>query len=242
MWRVDLKKIQTRFFDLQCDVKESLKAVPLEKILSHIRGYVEVFEDKEVPLLAEEKLQEATSTNQLFDNFLQKQWNFFEFDLLTNIVKHFCDEVTRKKLNLEEYNSDLKEFFENRRLSEVSADLTLTSRMDETKEQVVIKLDLNDPTLKQIKELKSKICEILRIMPSTLLISEIRHGCVQITFLIPVHISEYVFGRPINDAQHEALKAASVLKFTWRETTELITVSLSSNFTVTIYYVIDVAW
>jgi hypothetical protein len=232
--RVDLKKIRTKFFNLQCDVKESLEGVPLKKMLSHVRGYVEVFEDKEIPLLPEEKLQEATSTDQLFDDVLQKQWNFFEFDLLTNLVKRFCDGVTRKKL--QEYDDDLKEFFEKRRLSEVSEDLTLTNCIDETKERVIMKLDLNDPTLKQIRELKSKICEILAIMPSTLLITGIKQGCIQIIFLIPVHISEYVFGKPINDAQREALKAASVLKFTWRDGTEIVAVSLSSNFTVTLYY------
>ena len=232
MMRVDFKKIRRKFFNLQCDVRESLGAVPLEKILDHIRGYAEIFEDDEVPLLPEEKVQEATSTDQLFTNVLQKQWNFFEFDLLASIVERCCDEVTRKKLK--QYDDDLKEFFEKRRLSEVSEDLTLTNCIDETKEQVIMKLDLNDPTLREVKELKSKICEILDIMPSTLLILEIKQGCVEIMFLIPVHISEYVFGKPINDAQREALKAASVLKFTWRERTEIVTVSLSSNFTMTI--------
>jgi hypothetical protein len=230
--RVDLKQIRTKFLDLQCDVRNSLGGVPLENILAYVRGFVEVFGDNEVPLLPKEKLKEATSTDQFFDDVLQKQWNFLEFDLLINIVKRCCDEVTRKRLK--EYNDDLKEFFEKRKLSEVSPDLSLSNCMDETKERVIMKLDLSNPTLKEIKELKSKICEILGIMPSTLLISEIKQGCVEITFLIPAHISEYVFGKPINDEQREALKAALVLKFTWRERIETVAVSLSNKFTMII--------
>ena len=225
MMRVDLKKIKTKFLDLQCDVRESLGTIPLKKILDHVRGYAEVFEDNEVPLLPEEKLKEATSTDELFNDVLQKQWNFFEFDLLTSIVERYCDEVIRKKRK--EYHDDLKEFFEKRKLSEVAEDLSLPNCRDETKEQVIMKLDLNNPTLKEIKELKSKICEILGIMPSTLQISEIKQGCIEVVFLIPVHISEYVFRNPFSDAQREELKVASVLKITWRDRVEIVAVSLS---------------
>ena len=225
MMRVDLKHIRTKFFNLQSDVRVSLGGVPLENIISHVLGYVEVFEDKKVPLLPKEKLQEAASTDQLFDDVLQKQWNFLEFDLLKSIVERCCcsDETICKQLT--EYHNDLKEFFEKRRLSEVSEDLSLSNCTDETQERVIMKLDISDPTLKQIKDLKSKICEVLEIMPSTLQMSEIRPGCIEITFLIPVHISEYVFGKPITDVQREALKAVAVLNFTWRDKTEILAVS-----------------
>lgn len=225
--RVDLKQIRKKFVKLQSDVRVSLRGVPLEDIIGHVLGYVKVFDpdsDKKVPLLPEETLRSAASTDQLFYT-LQKQWNFLECDLLVSIVEQCChsDETICKKIK--EYHNDLKEFFEKRKLSEFPEDLSLSNSTDEAHEEVVMKLDLNDPTLKEIKELKSKICEILDIMPSTLLISEIRSGCVEITFLIPVHISEYVFGRPITDAQREILKAALVLKFTWRNKTEIFAVS-----------------
>jgi hypothetical protein len=205
-----------------------LGRVQLENVIAHIRGYAEVFEENEVALLPEKRLKEATSTYELFDDVLQKQWNFLEFDLLASIVEHCCDESICKKLK--EYHDNLKEFFEKRRLSEISdsKDLSLSNCRDETKEQVIMKLDRSNPTLMEIRELKSKICEILGIMPSTLTISEIKQGCVEVMFLIPVHISEFVFGKPINDAQREALKTASVLKFTWRDRTEIVAVSLSS--------------
>ena len=229
MMRVDLKQIRKRFVKLQSDVRVSLRRVPLDDIIAHILGYVEVFDpesEKKVPLLPEEKLREAPSTDQLF-NKIQKQWNFLEFDLLESIVEQCCDEPICKQVK--EYHNDLKEFFEKRKMSEVSEDLSLSNCMDETQEQVIMKLDLNDPTLKEIKDLKSRICEILGVMPSTLLISGIRPGCVEITFLIPGHISEYVFGKPITETQCEALKAASVLEFRWRNRTEIFAVSSLKN-------------
>ena len=224
--RVDLKHIRKKFVKLQSDVRVSLREVPLDDIIPHVLGYAEVFDpesDKKVSLLPEEKLRKAASTDQLFNKVLQKQWSFLEFDLLESIVEQCCDETICKQVK--EYHNDLKEFFEKRRLSEVSEDLSLSNCTDETQEVVIMKLDLNDPTFKEIKDLKSRICEILEIMPSTLLISEIRPGCVEITFLIPVPISEYVFAKPITDSQREALKAASVLKFTWRSRTEIVAVS-----------------
>lgn len=221
--RVDLKQVRKKFLNLQLDVRASLGRTPLEDIIAHIRVYGEVF--NKVPLLPKETLK-ATSTDQFFVDVLQKQWNFLEFDLLTTIVERYCDEVTIRKLK--QYDDDLKLFVEKRRVSEVSEDLSLSNCIDETQERVIMKLDLNDPTLKEIKELKSKICEILDIMPSTLLISEIKPGCVEVTFFVPVHISEHIFGKPINDAQREALKAALVLKFIWRDRVEIVAVSLSS--------------
>lgn len=224
--RVDLKQIRKKFVKLQSDVRVSLRGVPLDDIIAHVLGYVEVFDpqsDRKVPLLPEEKLRGAASTDQLF-KILQKQWNFLEFDLLVSIVEQCCDESICKKV--ETYHSYLKEFFEKRKLSEVPEDLSISNCTDETQEQLIMKLDLNDPTLKEIKDLKFRICEILEIMPSTLLISEIRQGCVEITFLIPSHISEYVFGRPITNVQCEALKSAFVLMFTWRNKTKTLVVSL----------------
>lgn len=149
---------------------------------------------------------------------------FLECDLLASIVEQCCDEAICKKIN--EYQNELKEFFEKRKLSELPEDLSLSNGTDEAHDQVVMKLDLNDPTLKEIKDLKSIICEILGIMPSILLISEIRPGCVEISFLISMYISEYVFGKSITDTQRQALKAASVLMFTWRNRTEILAVSL----------------
>ena len=223
---VDIRKIKNCFVHLQTEVEKSLRKVPLGDIKSHIRRYVQEFDpesDKEVKLLSEENLHHAASIDQLFAICLEKRWNFFDCDMLINIVEQFGDETIRTKVKV--YHNHLKEFFEKRKLSEVPEHLSLSCCTYEGYEQVVMKLDLNDPILREIKNLKSRICEILEIMPSTLLISDIRQGCIEITFLIPVHISEYIFGKPITDAQREALKAASVLKFTWRNKTEMFVVS-----------------
>ena len=226
MMRVDFKKIRNKFVNLQTEVRESLRKVPLENIIAHVLGYVEVFDhpesDKKVQLLPEENLRRATSTDQLFV-ILQKRWNFLECDMLISIAEQFGDKTICKKV--EEYHNDLKEFLGKRKLSEVPKDLSLSSCVDKAYEQVVMKLDLKDPTLREIKDLKSKICESLGIMPSTLLISDIRQGCIEITFTIPMHISKHVFGKPVTGAQREALKAASVLTCTWRDKTELFVVS-----------------
>ena len=64
--RVDLKQIRKKFVKLQSDVRVSLRAVPLEDIIGHVLDYVKVFDpesDKKVPLLPEETLQGASTTD-----------------------------------------------------------------------------------------------------------------------------------------------------------------------------------
>ena len=215
--RLDLKKIRRMFLKLQSEVRESLRQVPLQELIRHVLGYVEVFElNKTLQLIPEENLRHASSSDEVFD-ILQKLWNFLEYDMLISVVEHCGDKAVCKKV--QEYHNHLKEFFEMRKLSEIPEGLSL-STADETCDLVVMKLDLTDPTLREIKDLKSKVCEILEIMPSTLLIAEIRQGCVEVTFLIQIHVSEFVFAKTFTAAQREAFRAASVLKFTWRHITE----------------------
>ena len=216
--RVEFKRIRQKFLTLQTVVREYMRSskVPLDDIVTHVLEYVEVFDpeiDKKVRLLQEKHLRCVASTDELFI-VLGKRWNFLECDMLIRIAEHYGDDVIHKKV--EDYHRDLKEFLENRKISELPEDLSLSSCGNGVYEHVVMKLDQNDPTLKEIKELKSKICEILDIMPSTLLIVDVKNGCVEVTFLIPVRIAQYVFGKPITDAQCEALIAASVLTLTWR--------------------------
>lgn len=228
MIRIDLKKIKSKFVDLQSDVRESLRNKPLNNIVEHILGYVEVFEhngsDILVHTFSEETLRSLSSTDELF-RVLQKRWNFLENDLLISIVKRYGDEEIKSKID--NYSKDLREFLENRKLSEVSQtrSLQLSSSDDITSEPVLMKFNLSDPTLQKILDLKSKICEILGINPSSLRICDIKEGCIQITFLIPVQISEFVFCRPFSHEQQKALQEASVIKLIWRDEPFIMIVS-----------------
>ena len=86
------------------------------------------------------------------------------------------------------------------------------SSIDVTRDKMLIKLDKENPPWTAITDLEFKICEILGIMPSVLLIIGIQQGCVEITFSIPKHISQQIFRKPLTKEQEQQFRAASILR------------------------------
>ena len=85
---------------------------------------------------------------------------------------------------------------------------------DQTRERIIVKLNINDPRLSIIKDLKIKMCKVLKIEPCVLQIMEVKEGCVQVTFLIPSHISKLLFIKSLTKVQYDHFKALSVLSLT----------------------------
>ena len=218
--RTDVKNIAKRFIDLELRVRRELnKRDCFLSILEFVRLYLK----RVVPdtLVDQIERDHPSSCDDLF-KILGNHWNFLECDLLVKIVDRCGKKKKKLQKEVKEYEKYLKEFIEKRKLSEVSKCLTLSNSDDKTKEKVVMKLNLSDPTLREIKELKSKICEILEIMPSTLMIHDIKKGCIEVTFLMPVELATCIFDKPFTVAQREALKNVSVINLTCRDKTEII--------------------
>ena len=210
----DLKELKRKFNTLKFEIRESLgKKVPPQKIVAHVlSAYEDVCESngKTVSLFSdadEVKLNSATSVDQVFQ-ILRNYWTFFKCEILFSIVDHYGDDTDQEKVK--DYQKELKLFFNNRKVSEVPGEL-LSSSVDEMRDKVLIKLDKENPPWSDITDLEFRICEILGIMPSALLIIRIQEGCVEITFSIPKHISREIFSRPFTTEQKDCFREASVL-------------------------------
>ena len=214
--QLDLKEIKKRFITLQFEVRESLcKKVSHKKIVAHVLSdYEDVFENADCKTISlfsdadEEKLNFATSVDQVFQ-VLRKYWNFLKCEILYSIVDHCGDDTDQAKVK--DYQEQLKSFFEKRKVSEVPKELMSSSSVDEMREKVLIKLDKQDPPWREITDLEFRICEILGIMPSVLLIIGVQEGCVEITFSIPKHISQLIFSKPLTREQEEHFREESIL-------------------------------
>ena len=214
--KLDLKELKKKFITLQFEVRESLsKKVPPQKIVAHVLSdYEDIYNDdcKTTPLFSdsdEEKLNSATSVDQVFQ-ILRKYWSFLKCELLYSIVDHCGDDSDRAKVK--GYQIELELFFNKRKVSEVPEELTPSSSVDEMREKMVIKLDKENPPWRDITHLEDRICQILGIMPSVLLIIKIQEGCVEITFSIPKHISQLIFSKPLTKEQKDSFREASVLR------------------------------
>lgn len=217
----DLEELGKKFITLKREVRESLKKkVSPEEIVSHVLSdYEDICQDirqntdkKPMSLFSddvEKKLNSATSVDQVFQT-LKNFWSFLKCDILYSIVDHCGDDTDRIKV--EKYQEELRRFFNNRKVSEVPEELMLSSFIDETRDKMLIKLDKDNPPWSDITDLEYRICKILGIMPSALLIIGVRQGCVEITFSIPKHISQLIFSEPLSRDQQDSFREASVLK------------------------------
>ena len=212
----DLKELRTKFTTLQFEVRESLsKRVPPQKIVAHVLSdYEDICENddcKPTSLFSDadqEKLNSAISVDQVFP-ILKKCWSFLKYEVLYSIVNHFGDESDQARVK--EYQKQLEIFFNKRKVSEVPEELISSNSIDVTRNKMVIKLDKENPRWTAITDLEFRICEILGIMPSALLIIGIQEGCVEITFSIPKHISQQIFRKPLTKEQEQQFRAASIL-------------------------------
>jgi hypothetical protein len=230
---LDLKRIRNQFTMLQLAVRKSLtqKEVKAKEIVAHVIGYgvfKDQFQDKDESLLknSEEKLRSATSIEDVFIE-LSSYWSCIEYDILTIIVNGYGDDDDQKMM--QEYNDAVKLFFQNRRVSEIPKDSKFTNghSLGEIHEPVIIKLNLDNPHLRTVTNLKSKICDILGVKPSILLIEEIKEGCIEITVLVPKHLIKLIFGDHLTEVSYykEQLLAASVIYFSGKDINIFFTVS-----------------
>ena len=213
----DLKELKKKFITLQYEVRVSLnKRVPPQNIVAHVLSdYEDICDNhdcKPTSLFSDadqEKLNSAISVDQVFQ-VLRKYWSFLKCEVFYSIVDHFGDESDQARVK--EYQKQLEIFFSKRKVSEVPEELMSSSSIDVMRDKMLIKLDKENPPWTAITDLEFKICEILGIMPSVLLIIGIQEGCVEITFSIPKHISQQIFRKPLTKEQQQQFRAASILR------------------------------
>ena len=214
----DLKELKKKFITLQFEVRESVsKRVPPQRIVAHVLSdYEDIYENndcKPTSLFSDadqEKLNSAISVDHVFQ-ILRGYWSFLKCEILYSIVEHFGDELDQARVK--EYQKQLETFFNKRKVSEVPEELMPSSSIDVLmRDKMLIKLDKENPPWTTITDLEFKICEILGIMPSVLLIIGVQEGCVEITFSIPKHISQQIFRKPLTKEQQEQFRATSILR------------------------------
>ena len=71
---------------------------------------------------------------------------------------------------------------------------------------------LSNPKLSDLKKTKKTICKILGIDdPTFVSLIDVRKGCIEVTYFIPMLVSQAVLSKPLTVEQCNAFRAASVL-------------------------------
>ena len=201
---VDFDRIKREFATLQTKIRLSLrdKGITPKDLATHLVGYGISESD-------ESNLQEKESLEDIFI-LLSHSWSFLDCDILTSIVDAYGTEEDNRRMK--EYTEKQEEFC-NRRVLELP--LSSTSKMgtqDPKDKEMVLKLDLSNPKLSDLKTTKKTICKILGINdPTSVSLIDVKRGCIEVRYFIPKLVSEAVFSKPLTREQCNAFRAASVL-------------------------------
>ena len=183
----ETKTMKHRFSVLQTLIRNNLKTedVNPKALATHIIGMHILSEEHE-------KIMEKASRLQEIFNILTKYCSFLDFSHLESIVEIFCSDKCVAKKELDEYKYAVQHFCE-RRVSEFPQG-SLNSGTDiEGMDKLVVVLDLKDPSLKRVLNLKEVIANILGQPPSKLVLYNIGIGSIVVTFLIATSLGEKLF-------------------------------------------------
>ena len=208
--RSETKIMKHRFSTLQTMIRKDIKEnIDHEDLATHVIGMY-ILDDEH-----ERRVDSASGTEEIF-RILTKYWSFLDFGNLENIAENFCSHECEAKKELDQYKHDVRQFCECR-VSEFPEGSLNNGTDSEGMEKLIVRLDLEDPSLKYVQNLKEIIANILGQKASKLVLCDIGSGSVIVTFLIPTSLGETLF--MLTQEQRDKLGDANVLSLKFRDIT-----------------------
>ena len=192
----------------------------LEKVWKSIddyRGTVACLLDMAILSEEDEKqVKEAPNVNEIRIILAQKYWSFLDHENLQHIVETKCGDTEQKLMK--EYSEKVKQFCE-RSVTELPSGF-LGSDTDHTgKKKLLVRLDLKDPSLKHIKDVKVVIANILGCQASNLVLHDIENGSILVTFLVVASIGAELFEtKSLTSEQEDLLRKEHVISLKFEST------------------------
>ena len=213
--RSDSQKMKDKFATLQTMIRnEIIKGNTDHKALAaHVSGMYILSEQHK------EQVGNASTVDEIFFH-LPQYWSFLDFSNLENIVENFCSPECEARKKLEQYKLDVRDFCK-RRVSECPEG----SLNDDGIDEVVVILDLEDPLIEHVRNLKLVIADILGEEASKLVLKNIGKGSVVLTYLIATSVGEKLFlespgtAKPLTQEQKDKLLEANVVSLRFKEVT-----------------------
>ena len=174
-------------------------------------GAYEPVMQKEAKLLEdhEEKLFQAPTIPDVY-RVIHPYMSFFNPELLAYIIEIHGTQKNHEDLN--EYMSKLDAFCQG--TASPPMDLSSTGQssttVTESRDKIVIKLDLKDRRLQRIRNIKSSIAKVLRVKEVTLCLVSIQEGCTKLVFMVPQFVLKQQF--PLLEEQVEVFLSLGALQ------------------------------
>ena len=199
------------FSDLQTMIRENLNVSP-KALATHVIGMYILSEEHEVRMI------KASSIEDIFI-ILTKYWSFLDFGHLENIAGKYCSMDCDAKRELEQYKEEVQQFC-TRRVSELPQGSLNNGNDIEGMDKLIVTLDLKDPSLRHVLDLKEIIANILGKPASKLVLCDIGSGSVVVIFWIATSLGKELFLKKpdvFTQEQRDRLKDAHVVSLEFKE-------------------------
>ena len=153
------------------------------------------------------KLSEAPDLIDVFDT-VRNHCSWFNHSLLSLIIDVYCKDSKGIKKACKKYRIHLQKYCKHR--VKKCPFINGFGRGGEEDKELIVKVDKEWEKIRieQLEEVVFNIAGILEVSRHTLHLCSVEHGCVQLTLLVPNHISDAVF--PLTTEQEAAMKEIDV--------------------------------
>ena len=187
----EVTAVQEQFGSLTCDVVGSLE-VPVGKLTLYLSAFT-TFRPNDSCLLCDAKaeLLGAKTVLDLF-NVLKQYWSWINYELLEKIIRKFGDHETNECLEI--YKEQTLEPFLKRSVIEIPSNAYGHSDIPHYK-KVTFKLgtDMESHSASSLRLIRRKLATTLGIDVTSLHISTVTDGCMEICFLVPKVVVGFIF-------------------------------------------------
>ena len=159
--------------------------------------------------------ESARTIYDIFKIISEECASFINYGIFQSIATNYGVNLTdHKDFN---YSEHLKEYLNKHKLSElvkVIQPMAPLVKIDATKMEMTFKLDVKlMDTFVKVYDLEIAIADALGLDPLALELADITEGCVMVTLLIPVIVTDVIFTQDnsLTDSQLESLKSLPII-------------------------------
>ena len=185
----EFRVVINKFFDSLED-----QNYPIKRLVRYLAD--EAIDNKQDPIASIEDIQ----------GLIKCRSSFYDYRLVKYMIN--LAGTAEDKERLQKYEQAFLSYAK-RRIYECPSKFKAICTSDDVKLHVKLDSEYDECKLEELKGFQNRLCSILQINLYYCLLSEVKEGCFEVTFLIPQHVQEAIF--PLSTEQLVELENLKVL-------------------------------
>ena len=123
--------------------------------------------------------------------------SYKNFDILRSIINHYASDDVETKTKLDEYEQELAGYVLVTKMKDYLNAEIQQSELSEPDSELLheistkVKANVTEKTMKYVSELRDSLAYQVKLPVTAVLFHKIKKGCVEITWLLPCHLTEF---------------------------------------------------